>query len=151
MIAFEDGHRVKLKADAYVLRHKALTGLAFEKNLLALVAAGGVDDVLPLLAEDVAAAVRAYQTQVLGALGRWEAKLHAFVGENAHLERKEFAAKTKASLPPLLQPIAFRARDGIPPRNGLMGILERAAHSDTRVEAIRPVFEMAWTPVRVDD
>ena len=35
VIAFEDGHRLKIKADAYVLRHKALAGLAHEKNLLA--------------------------------------------------------------------------------------------------------------------
>jgi len=34
-IAFEDGQRLKINAYAYVIRHKALVGLAHEKNLLA--------------------------------------------------------------------------------------------------------------------
>jgi RNA ligase len=34
-IAFEDGQRLKINAYAYVMRHKALVGLAHEKNLLA--------------------------------------------------------------------------------------------------------------------
>ena len=56
VVAFDSGHRLKLKADAYVLRHKALAGVAYEKNLLAWIANDALDDVLPLLNDDVARA-----------------------------------------------------------------------------------------------
>lgn len=151
VVAFDDGHRVKIKADAYVLRHKALAGLALEKNLLAWIAADAVDDVLPLLAPDAADAVRNYQGQVMAAVRRLETELDGFVAENAHLPRKDFAIKTQATLPARLQALAFRALDGIPPRQGLMTILERAAGSENKVEAIRPLFGMTWTPLRVED
>lgn len=54
MIAFDDGHRLKLKTAYYALRHKAMANLAFEKNALALVVENAVDDVLPLLTPNVA-------------------------------------------------------------------------------------------------
>ena len=151
VIAFDDGHRLKIKADAYVLRHKALAGLAFEKNLLAWVATDAVDDVLPLLAPEAADTVRDYQSQVMTSVNRWETDIADFVSANAHLERKEFAMETKANIPARLQSVAFRALDGTPPRKGLMEILERAAGSDTKVNAIRDLFEMNWSPVKVEE
>ena len=151
VIAFDDGHRLKIKADAYVLRHKALAGLAFEKNLLAWVSKDALDDVLPLLAPDAAETVRAYQTEVMDAVTRWETEIGEFVENHSHLHRKEFAMKTKACIPARLQSVAFRALDGTPPRKGLMEILERASGSDTKVDAIRPLFEMSWSPVKLSD
>jgi RNA ligase len=142
VIAFENGHRIKIKADAYVLRHKALAGLAYEKNLLAWVATDAVDDVLPLLAPEAAQTVRDYHAQILKAVSRWEAEIGDFVTQNAHLPRKDFAIKTKGALPSQLQSVAFRALDGTPPRKGVMEILERASGSDTKVEAIRSLFGM---------
>ncbi|TIU44644.1 MAG: hypothetical protein E5W30_19685, partial [Mesorhizobium sp.] len=62
VIAFDDGQRFKLKTAFYALRHKALSGLAHEKNILAWVAEGAVDDVVPLLAADLAEELKAYQS-----------------------------------------------------------------------------------------
>ncbi len=151
VIAFENGHRIKIKADAYVLRHKALAGLAHEKNLLAWIATDAVDDVLPLLTPDAASFVRGYQTQVMEAISELEREIGEFVAEHADLPRKDFAMKTKDEVPARLQSVAFRALDGTPIRKCLMEILERASGSDTKVEAIRPLFGMAWTPLNVED
>ncbi|MEO0990865.1 MAG: RNA ligase [Pseudomonadota bacterium] len=151
VIAFEDGHRLKIKADAYVLRHKALAGLAHEKNLLAWIATDAVDDMLPLLSSEAAEKVRAYQSQIMEAVSRWEAEIDSFVDAHQHLDRKDFAMKTKATVPPRLQSVVFRALDGTPARKGLMEILERASGSETKVEAIREHFGMAWTPLKVED
>ena len=151
VIAFDDGHLLKIKADAYVLRHKALAGLAYEKNLLAWIAKDAVDDVLPLLAPQAAATVRGYQDQVMAAVNRWDAEINEFVASHGHMDRKEFAIKTKADIPARLQSVAFRALDGTPPRKGLMEVLERASGSDTKVDAIRPLFDMLWSPMTVGD
>ena len=55
--------------------------------------------------------------------------------------------KTKEAVPAGLQSVAFRTLDGTPARACLMEILERASGSDTKVEAIRPLFEMTWAPM----
>lgn len=146
VIAFEDGHRVKIKADLYALQHQALADIAQEKNLLGLIARDALDDVVPLLAGDIAAEVRAYSDQVLGSVARLEAEISAFVEAHRDLERRDFAAKTKADIARDLQSVAFRALDGTPPRRGLIEILERASGSEGKVDAIRPLFGMAWSP-----
>lgn len=151
VIAFEDGHRLKIKADAYVLRHKALAGLAHEKNLLAWVAKGAIDDILPLLAPDAAAQVQSYHDDVMKAVDAQAGIIGAFVSEHRELSRKEFALTAKAELDPRLQSVAFRALDGTPPSKSLLDILERAAGSENKVEAIRPLFGMQWQPINAPE
>ena len=146
VVAFENGHRLKTKADAYVLRHKALSGLAHEKNLLAWVAQNALDDVLPLLSPQAAASVQAYQDSVMVGVARHERDVQAFVEAHGHLDRKDFAARVKAEVDRALQPVVFRALDGHPPMRGLMDLLDKASGSETRIDAIRPLFGMAWEP-----
>jgi len=146
VVAFDDGHRVKIKADLYALQHKALADIAQEKNLLGLIAKDALDDVMPLLADDIAVEVRAYSDQVLASVARLDAEISAFVEAHRDLERRDFAAKTKAEVDRDLQSVAFRALDGTPPRRGLIEILEKASGSETKVDAIRPLFHMAWSP-----
>lgn len=146
VIAFENGHRIKIKADAYVLRHKALSGLEHEKNLLAWIATDAVDDVLPLLSPDTADFVREYQGNILDSVGKWESEISDFVTRYADLSRKDFALRAKDMVPSHLQSVAFRALDGKSTRESLMEVLERGSGSDTKVETIRPLFNMKWTP-----
>ncbi|WP_420861002.1 RNA ligase [Algirhabdus cladophorae] len=144
VVAFENGHRLKLKADAYALRHKAISGLAYEKNVLAWVAQEAVDDVIPLLGPEDAITVLGYQGQVLRALTRIEADLATFVADHADLPRKDFAIKAKSELDPKLQSVAFRALDGTPIFKSLMEMVDRASGSDSKVDAIRPLIGMTW-------
>ena len=146
VVAFESGHRLKTKADAYVLRHKALSGLAHEKNLLAWIAQNALDDVLPLLAPDAAELVQGYQDQVMAGIARHDRDILAFVETHRGLERKDFAARVKSEVDRALQPVVFRALDGQPPTRGLMDVLAKASGSETRVDAIRPLFGMSWQP-----
>ena len=53
VIVFDTGERYKVKTAEYVRMHKALAGLAQEKDVLALVLADGVDDVLALVSADL--------------------------------------------------------------------------------------------------
>lgn len=144
VIAFDDGHRVKLKADSYVLRHKALAGLAHEKNLLAWVAEDALDDVLPLLAEDIAARVRAYAAQVTGEMSVHLAKIEALVALMADADRRTFAMAVQERIDPRLQKVAFAVRDGKCGAAAMKSVLGWAAHSEARVEAYRDLFQMDW-------
>ena len=144
VVAFASGERVKLKADAYVLRHKALSALSHEKNVLAMVTQQTVDDVLPLLAPDVAARLSAYADSVMRGLAAREAEIEAFVTSHAGLARKAFAQTVQAELDRRFHAVAFRRRDGTPVRAGLIEVLQRAAQSDTRVETLRDLIGTTW-------
>ncbi|MEO0917052.1 MAG: RNA ligase [Pseudomonadota bacterium] len=146
VIAFEDGHRVKIKADLYALQHKAVSDIAEEKNLLALTVQGKLDDILPLLSNDVADKVRSYSDAVMTSVVRLEGEINGFVDAHQELERRDFAAKTQSEIARPLQSVAFRALDGTPPRQALLELLDRATGSETKVDAIRPIFGMTWEP-----
>jgi RNA ligase len=49
VIAFDNGHRVKLKCDWYVAIHKTKDDILHEKNLLKIILENKVDDILPHL------------------------------------------------------------------------------------------------------
>ena len=49
VVRFSDGHMCKVKAEDYVLKHRAIHNVKSEKNVLALILNDSVDDVLPLL------------------------------------------------------------------------------------------------------
>lgn len=53
VIAFDDGHRIKLKSDEYVIRHRALGGVGEEKNTVKALLDDALDDVEPLLSDDI--------------------------------------------------------------------------------------------------
>jgi RNA ligase len=61
------------------------------------------------------------------------------------LPRKEFAEKVMATIDSRLRGLAFAALDGKDPRAGLHKIIEGAAMTETRVEAVRDLFGMAWS------
>ena len=145
VVCFEGGHRLKLKTDAYVLRHRALSGVHLEKNVLAWVATGAVDDVVPLLPPEVAERVIVYQGAVNAGLAGQANAIRAFVAAHAGLPRKDFAARVLQGLDPRLKQAAFTAYDGRDPADALLALITRAAGSDTRVEAIRDLFGMRWS------
>lgn len=144
VIAFEDGTRLKLKSDAYVLRHKALEGLRFEKNVLAWIASDALDDVLPLLHVDMAAQVMAYYQKVMSAAAHHVAKITALVHPNHGTSRRDFAAQVQAHVDKRLQSIAYRMMNGGDPAQAMKDILLRAAGSESKVDHIRDLFGMEW-------
>ncbi len=144
VVAFEDGHRLKLKADAYVLRHKALAGVAYEKNLLEWVAAEAVDDVLPLLSPEVGARVIAYRDQVHADVERWLAEITRFFEAHRDQPRREYAQAVQSTLDKRLHSVAFALLDGRDGRAALVKLLTWASRSEPRIDTIRDLFGMTW-------
>lgn len=147
VIAFEDGHRVKLKADAYVLRHKAMSDVTQEKNLVAWIAADEFDDVLPLLVGETRDAAMSYRDAVMAGVLARAAEVETYVAAHGHLDRKDFAARVMSDIDPRLRPAVFRHLDGKPARDMVMDVLASAAGSNPKVDAVRHLFGMAWEGV----
>jgi RNA ligase len=64
VVKFDDGRFVKIKAADYVLKHRALDGLRFEKDVLKLVLKNEIDDVLPLVTPEVHTRLVSYRDSV---------------------------------------------------------------------------------------
>lgn len=131
----ETGLHVKVKADDYVLRHKARDALELEKNAVELVLRGSVDDILPLLPPAEARALETYHGDLLLALSRLASMAVVAVERGRGMERKQFATEVVPALPPLLQPVAFAVRDGKHPLVALKTVALKHVSSGTKVSA----------------
>lgn len=146
VVAFDNGERFKVKTLYYALRHKALAGLSQDRNLLELIARDGLDDVLPLLPDELRASADDCRRRVLAAVERHFQEIGGFVSGQAAETRKDFAAKVQAELHPRLQPVAFAMRDGRDGRDALIAVLLRACTSGKLLDEIRTLFGFRWTP-----
>ena len=98
VVAFDNGFRVKIKADDYCLKHKALDGLRLEKDVLRLVLQNSLDDVLPLVMDDVKERLIAYRDSVQHRLEIARQEMMAVFDRHRDLpSKKEFAEMVKNS------------------------------------------------------
>lgn len=58
VVVFDDGHRVKIKADEYVRIHKVLERVRFDRHIVELILTEKLDDAAPLLPQHEADRVR---------------------------------------------------------------------------------------------
>lgn len=92
VVAFDNGFRVKIKADDYCLKHRALDGLRFEKDVLRLVLQNSLDDVLPLVMDDVKERLLTYRDSVQHRLEIARQEMMEVFARHRNLpSKKEFA------------------------------------------------------------
>ncbi|MEZ2132500.1 MULTISPECIES: RNA ligase [unclassified Sinorhizobium] len=144
VVRFDNGLWVKAKGDDYVLKHKAKDSILQEKNILALVLSGGLDDVLPLLDEPDADAARSYRDAVEAGIARTVAELSRFVAANQNVLQKEFALDHVRRLPKLLQPLAFTIRKGVDAGEAVRARIIAGATSQAAVDEHRELHNARW-------
>ncbi|NRA30560.1 MAG: hypothetical protein HRU11_09890 [Parvularculaceae bacterium] len=144
VVAFDNGHRLKIKSDSYALKHKALSSDLSEKTVLAWVLKGELDDFLPLLSPAAAQHAKAYAEQVLRRVDELAHEAREFAVKYAALSRKELAAMVMTSQHKQKSAAIFAACDGKDPRAVLMRGLEAACTSDAKLEQLRELYGMDW-------
>jgi hypothetical protein len=72
VIAFDNGHRLKIKADQYVRIHKTVDRIRFDRHIVDLILNEEIDDVLPMLPQHEADRVHSFAQ-------RFADRLHAAV------------------------------------------------------------------------
>ena len=98
---------LKAKGDDYVLKHRSVTEIALEKNALALIVSGGLDDVLPLLRSEERDLLIAYAADVQGNLATLAARIDEIVAAGAHLDQNTFAVEHVQGAPEFVRVLAF--------------------------------------------
>lgn len=115
VIYFEDGYMVKIKAEDYVLKHRALDDLGSKKKVMALCCQGFMDDVLPILSEPDAAELIEFNDKLQAEVTEiaQRAKTLAQSVKDGTLTRKTFALVYAPHLEPAwLAGVAFGVMDG---------------------------------------
>lgn len=99
VVRFDDGRFVKIKAEDYCLKHKALDGLRFEKDVLALILRNEIDDVLSLVDDKTRDRIEKYQKSVLGSIAEHDGLMKSAAAKymSQATDRAEFAALAKTS------------------------------------------------------
>ena len=98
VVAFGTGERYKAKTAEYLRFHRALAGLAQEKDVLALVLSDGTDDVKPFLAADLAEKLDTFGGAVNHGLDRSAERLGSLFREGYREfagDRKQFAVELR--------------------------------------------------------
>ena len=112
VLYFDHGYMVKVKAEDYVLKHRALDDLGSKKKVVALCAQGFMDDVLPILSEPDAVELIHFNYMLQDEVNLLEARAKA-LAKNHGPQRKEFAIKYADKLRPRwLAGVCFGVMDG---------------------------------------
>lgn len=144
VVRFDSGLWVKAKADDYVLKHRAKDSILQEKNILALVLNGGLDDVLPLLDAPDAEAARDYAAAVEAGIAETAGELERRVAANSNLPQKDFALTVAPTLPDALRPAAFQVRRGANSRDVIRARIAANCNSQSQVDANRALHGATW-------
>lgn len=144
VVRFDSGLWVKAKGDDYVLKHKAKDSILQEKNILALVLNGGLDDVLPLLDEADARAAREYAASVEAGIAFTANWLWERVANTEGMTQKDFALNVVPSLEPVFRPAAFQVRSGQNPRDVVCARIAANTNSQSQVDASRDLHGAKW-------
>jgi RNA ligase len=143
VVRFADGHMVKVKTAWYSRIHALKEDLALEKRVVALVLENQVDDLLPHLAKDEAAALAAFADAVRRNLAGCAA---ALVARAAEL-RSRHPARRDQALALGRDPDAkfiFAVLDGRDAYASLRDYVLRQTASSTRLEGVRRYIGARW-------
>lgn len=99
VVSFPNGHRVKIKADEYVRKHKAVDRLKFEKDVALLFMNNEIDDILPILDTGMSIRVQMFCGEFLTAYQVTADRILELFGELLHTttDRKSFALAVRSS------------------------------------------------------
>lgn len=137
VVRFASGLWVKAKGEDYVLKHRAKDSILQEKNVLALILRGELDDVLPLLDDGDRARVERYRDEVLAGIHSRSGVVNLVVRSGAHLDQKTFAVEHLKTLKPEFRSIAFQIRGGQDPKDAVRKTIEKNLGSQSAVDATR--------------
>jgi RNA ligase len=144
IVAFDDGHRVKVKTDEYRTIHRVVSDIASEKAVLKMIAEDKLDDALPLLPEEDREHVLEFARQFHANVALTAALIQrdAQRGLAATTDPKSLADWVHKNADPLHVKLVFRCARSPDTdlREGIMLAIERNLGSGTRIDEVRPLW-----------
>lgn len=147
VIRFADGPWYKCKAEDYVRKASAKSAIELEKNALAAILTGALDDVKPLLEPDQVRLIEGYERTVLEGLGATAAQVRSLVETGADLDQKRFATEHMKDTSTPIRALAFQVRKGADALTAVKALIAKNTNSQSDIDAIRPLIGDAQWPL----
>ncbi|KAF0136958.1 MAG: hypothetical protein FD152_764 [Xanthobacteraceae bacterium] len=146
VVRFADGLTVKAKGEDYVLKHRARDSILQEKNVLALVLKGEIDDVLPMLEPADRLRVEDYRDDVQSSVRVLAGYVDRMVRSGARLDQKTFATEHLRESSKEERTLAFQVRSGADAHEAATAYLLKHTGSQTAVDSVRHLFRASLNP-----
>lgn len=140
-----DGLRAKAKTTSYLLIHKTVSQLFYERHALRAVLEEIDDDILPLLRDDQRALWMVYATSIRDRLLAIAQEAET-IAQTLTSDGKELAQAVNA-YPEFLRPLIFSSKRGKDPVSVLTSMILKQMGSDTRVQQAKDTYTLpSWSP-----
>ena len=135
----DQGHMVKIKADAYVVLHRSKDAISNEKNIIAVVINDQIDDLLPILTESDAKRLREFQRAFWMGVDEVASEMvDVYLDGGVGIEeQREFAQSFVHSQPKHLHPFMYGLRKGKGARDMLIDSIAKSISTQGKVDASR--------------
>ena len=143
VLTFNSGHKIKIKAEDYVLRHKSKDQISQEKNVLAVILNESVDDVVPLLTPEDAERLRQFEEAFWISVDEVASEMAVlFVsGNTLYPDKKDFAVEfVQKKILPIHAPIMYQMKAGKGSKEVLVNLISKSLSSQTKIDQNRWMF-----------
>ena len=135
----DQGHMLKIKADAYLVLHRSKDAISNEKNIIEVVLNDQVDDLIPVLTEPDAKRLRDFQRAFWMSVDEVASEMvDVYLDGGVGIEeQRDFAQRFVHSQPKHLHPFMYGLRKGRGARDMLVDSIAKSISSQTKVDASR--------------
>lgn len=139
IVAFDRGHKIKIKADQYVRIHKAMDRVRFDRNIVALILNEELDDVVPMMPPADVKRIREFEARFWKAFKQTENRLYGLLmacGQSYDGDRKSIATQFVPTIKDKqMVPLLFRALDGHDVRDVMLQHIEKQLFTNVKWDA----------------
>lgn len=138
VITFSDGHRIKIKADEYVLFHKVKDQLNQEKNVISAILNDEVDDILPILSESDAERLILFRKIFwVGFFKVYKQIIDLYNSGEEYETEKDFAIHYVNKLDPKYRAFLFGKRKGENLKKIMLNKIKKSLNNQTKINEVR--------------
>lgn len=134
VVRFETGGMVKVKAEAYVRKHRSKEQISTNKGLITAFIHNDLDDIIPQLDDKLKKCIKEYTAELDKQIKVWADSLKNFVeiSNEAGLDRKNFALSIREQNP-IVKPMLFNVHSGDDPTQVVLNSFKKNCTSNTRL------------------
>ena len=157
VVCFDNGYKLKLKAENYVTIHKAKENILRENGVIEMILGEKLDDIKAFLPKEDRENLDRFETEfwngVANTAGEWQL---AYMGAKSLFgaDRKGFAMEWAPNFEPNLRSAIFKAWDNphMDFRDAVVGVISKNLGSQTKVDEARHLWGcVEWHPHHMGD
>lgn len=146
VVRFESGHMIKIKTNEYVLIHKSLDRLRYEKDILELIIDDKLDDLIPVLNDTIKESLISYSENVLKNITEYADNLKNQVEQYKKIhDKKSFALNVMPNLSKSDSGMIFKIWNGSDPLSVVKKFVNDNCRTQNSVNAIRHIIKIDWS------